>query len=83
MKEKILKVAKSFGFDNYMFVGNWNSYNIYTPYNNDGTIPCIGQPVFVLVKGEEIRVAEESEWEYIQYFFNPVAFFDTGCVLPL
>lgn len=75
MKEKILKVAKSFGFDNYMFVGNQNSYNIYTPYNNDGTIPCIGQPVFVLVKGEEIRVAEESEWEYIQYFFQSCSIF--------
>lgn len=63
MKKEILNIANQYGFDNYERVGNWEDYEIYTPCNNDGAIPYIGQPIFFLVKGNEIRIAEESEWE--------------------
>lgn len=61
-EKEILNIANQFGFDNYERVGNWHGYEIYAPYKNNGSIPCIGEPVFILVKGTEIRVAEEKEW---------------------
>ena len=62
MDKKILDLAKSFGFDNYEKVGEWNGYTIYSPYNNDGKMRFIGQPVFILSKGNETRVAMKEEW---------------------
>jgi hypothetical protein len=62
MEEKILKIVKSYGFDNYKTLTTWNGYTVHTPYNSDGSLPCIGQPVFILTKGNEVRIANESEW---------------------
>lgn len=58
----IIGIAKSYGFDNYEKVGEWKGYTIYSPYNNDGKMRFIGQPVFILSKGNETRVAMKEEW---------------------
>lgn len=62
MNRKIMAMAKSYGFDNYEKVGEWEGYTIYSPYNNDGEIRYIGQPVFILSKGNEVRTAMDDEW---------------------
>lgn len=62
MTKEILNLAKQYGFDNCEKVGRWKRYDIYAPFNNDGSRPCIGQPVFILFNDDETRVATESEW---------------------
>ncbi len=63
--EAILDLAKSYGFDAIEKPFCWNGYEVYTPYNKDGSMPFIGQPVFILKTRREIRVAAEFEWQEI------------------
>lgn len=61
----VLDLAKSYGFDAIEKPFYWNGYEVYSPYNKDGRIRFIGQPVFILQKGRETRVAAEFEWQEI------------------
>lgn len=58
----IMTIAKDYGFDSFERVTDWNGYEVYSPYNKDGSMPFIGQPVFILVKQGQARVATEDEW---------------------
>lgn len=58
----IMAIAKEYGFDAIEKLFNWNGYEVYSPYNKDGRMRFIGQPVFILVKQGQARVATEEEW---------------------
>ena len=66
--KSIVEVAKSYGFDGAEYVADWHGFNIFTPTMKNGEIPRIGQPVFILSKGDETRIATEKEWS--QFIFD-------------
>lgn len=49
-QEMIMAIAKEYGFDTFERIPDWKGYEVYSPYNKNGKMPFIGQPVFVLVK---------------------------------
>lgn len=66
--QKVIDLAKSYGFNSAEYVADWRGFNIFTPTMKDGEIPRIGQPVFILSKGDETRIATEKEWsQFIAY----------------
>lgn len=59
----VMAIVRSYGFDSFGYVTGWNGCEVYAPYNKDGSVPCIGQPVFILVKQGQVRIAAEKEWK--------------------
>lgn len=64
-RNAVLSIAEKYGFDAFDRIDDWNGYEVYSPYNKDGKIRFIGQPVFILVRQGRARVANEQEWEQI------------------
>lgn len=69
--EQILKLAKKIGADGAEFATKWNGFNVYTPtYKGDET-PIIGNPQFILVSGETIKLALTDEaFEILDYLIK-------------
>lgn len=61
-QEMIMAIAKEYGFDTFERIPDWKGYEVYSPYNKNSKMPFIGQPVFILVKQGQARVATEEEW---------------------
>lgn len=62
MRYKIFEISQEYGFDNYKLVGYWQEYAIYSPFNYDEEIPCIGEPIFILSNKKETRIATKEEY---------------------
>ena len=61
MNNKIKQLAKEYGYDNAVEVGNWHGYSVYDPTFNDGEIHYVGLPLKILVKDNEIRMSTYDE----------------------
>ena len=57
----VVRLAKSYNFDNAEFVMEYEDCDVFTPFNNDGSIPIIGQPIFILSTKKMTRIATENE----------------------
>ena len=57
----VVKLAKSYNFDNAEFVMEYEDCDVFTPINNDGSTPIIGQPIFILSTNKMTRIATDSE----------------------
>lgn len=59
VKDWIIKM----GYNGVVFLGEWNSYNIYAPTHNKNSI-YTGSPIYFLEDGEGVRYATQEEtWE--------------------
>ncbi len=69
--QKIINLAKSYGFDGAEFTTEWYEYKVYTPtFNDPKKVAFIGEPVFILYDGKEVRLAASFEWEHILEILN-------------
>ncbi|NLY08555.1 MAG: hypothetical protein GXZ11_01435 [Tissierellia bacterium] len=61
-ERRILQLAQGYyyGFNIVRHIGEWKGYQVYSP-GEKGETPMIGLPVFVLVKGEEMRLSTHEE----------------------
>lgn len=61
--EIALKILQEIGLDieAVQFVARWKGFDVYGPDFGDGEPPAIGLPQFVLVKGNEGRMADYNE----------------------
>ncbi len=67
--DRLMEVAKSYGFDEVDYVGKRGVFNVYScGFKND--IGCVGLPVFLLENGGEIKVASERDTMSIMSFFS-------------
>lgn len=62
-KRRIVKFAREYGFDRAKKVGTYNGYDVYSPFTSNGDIPVIGFPHFILVKGDEIIMHIDDDFE--------------------
>lgn len=63
-KEQILKFAKDNGYDGILPLGKWKEYDAYEPTfagKEKDSFSCVGPPLMILVKGEEIRMSTIEE----------------------
>lgn len=60
MSEKVVEFAKKQGYKTAEFVTKWKGYDVYEPVFSD-ELSYIGLPLWILVKGSEIRMTDEKE----------------------
>lgn len=63
-KDKIIAFAKKEGYDGVLPLGKWREYDCYEPTfdgSDEENPACVGPPLIILVKGEEIRMSTEEE----------------------
>lgn len=61
MLSKIKQIAKEYGYDGAVEVGNWHGYSIYNLIFNDGVTRYIGPPLKILVKDNEVKISTYDE----------------------
>ena len=61
LKEKIIKMANSAGFDYVFLLEDWKEYDIYEPIFWDDKMHYIGKPHYILVTDKKIRWATDEE----------------------
>ena len=68
---KNIKLAiRALGANRYKKVKPWKGYEVYEPVYQERV--CIGLPIFVFVKGDEVRLADDEEaMEYLDYSTPP------------
>ena len=59
--KSVVKLAKSYNFDNAEFLMEYEDCDVFTPFNNDGSIPIIGEPIFILSTKKMTRIATDIE----------------------
>lgn len=62
--KKIIKLAKSYGFDGAEYIQDWGEHKVFLPtFNNPTKDVFIGQPIIILYDGKDARIASDLEWE--------------------
>lgn len=61
--DKIIAFAKKNGYDGVLPLGKWKEYDAYEPIfdGKDDNVACVGPPLMILVKGDEIRMSTVEE----------------------
>lgn len=72
---KVLDFVTSHGWSGAEYEMDWNGYNVYSLLSGDDVDsefpPCVGYPLVLLVKEDEIRVSTpEESLEYMQYYIQ-------------
>ena len=71
MDEKIKKVMLELGAKDMQKTYDWNGYEVYEAVYDYKGSPVIGYPDYLLVKGDELRMADIDEvFEYMRYQYN-------------
>ncbi|MGN0999685.1 MAG: hypothetical protein ACI4PO_09055 [Faecousia sp.] len=63
-KTQIVEFAKKNGYSDVSPLGKWKEYDAYEPIfegASENEPACVGQPLMILVKGEEIRMSTIDE----------------------
>lgn len=60
--QTIIDLAKSYDFDGAKFLTEWNGFQVFTPINDNGDAPAVGEPILILYNGKDTRVAARDEW---------------------
>lgn len=70
--ETVLHFAKSNGYDNAKYLGEWNGYTVYEPtFKDNEEDHIVGYPLSILVKDDKITFTTEEEcFEVLSYFDN-------------
>lgn len=64
---KVKKYVQKFGYDDALYRGIWQNYDVYEPVTEDEEPADVGRPEFVFVHDDTIRMATESEvFDYIR-----------------
>ncbi|WP_432204431.1 hypothetical protein ACQ9ZF_05075 [Cetobacterium somerae] len=59
--KKIKQFAIENGYDEVVYLGEWQGYKIYQPLFNDEDFPNVGLPLKIMVMDETIRMSEDDE----------------------
>lgn len=69
-REAIKGMMAGLGASRYKKAKPWKGYEVYEPVYQERV--CIGLPIFVFVKGDEVRLADDEEaMEYLDYSTPP------------
>lgn len=58
--DRINEFAVKQGFERAEYLKEWQDYSCYEPINDDEA-SCMGLPLLILVKGDEIRMSTTEE----------------------
>ena len=67
--KEIKDFAKSNGYDNAKYLGEWQGYKVYEPTFNDDKTHYVGYPLSILQKDDKIRFTTEQECFAVLDFF--------------
>lgn len=71
MNEKIEKIKSELGAKDMKKTYSWKGYDVYEAVYNYKNSPAIGYPDYLLVKGDEMRMADIDEvFEYMRYQYD-------------
>ena len=59
--DKVKEFAKKQGYDDVIYLREWNGFKVYEPVFEGEGVAYIGPPLVVLVKGENIRMSSVEE----------------------
>ena len=57
----ITEFAKKHGYDNAVYTGTWNEFDVYKPVKNSEEVTYTGVPFVILVQGDSIRMSTVEE----------------------
>lgn len=60
-KDRIMAFARQQGYDSIAELKPWRGYEVYEPLFEDDGMACVGLPLVILVKGDEIRMSTPEE----------------------
>ena len=67
----IVEFAKKHGYDNAIYSGEWNGFDVYEPVTNREDVAFTGVPFVILVQGDSIRMSTVDEsYERIEYLID-------------
>lgn len=59
--ERIIAYAKEQGYETAVYLNQWHGYDVYEPVYDSKCAACIGVPLVILVKNNEIRMSTVDE----------------------
>ena len=62
--KEIIAFAKANGYDGAIPLGKWRGYDAYEPTfdgADEDSVVCVGPPLMILAKGDEIRMSTAEE----------------------
>ncbi|HCG36154.1 MAG TPA: hypothetical protein DER23_07410 [Clostridiales bacterium] len=59
--KRIIAYAKEQGYETAVYLKQWKDYDVYEPVYDSSCAACIGVPLVILVKGDEIRISTVDE----------------------
>jgi len=59
--KKVVEFAQEHGYETAEPLGSWQGYDIYEPVYSKDEVSCIGLPLMIMVKGNEIRMSTTDE----------------------
>lgn len=69
-REKIREFAKNHGYEDVIYEGEWRGCSVYGRVFKGEEPRCLGYPLKILVKDDEIRLSTTKETrEYILYAY--------------
>lgn len=60
-QSEIIKFAQSIGYLGVKKIGQWREFDAYEPIFTEDGVAYVGQPLMILVKGNEIRMSTVEE----------------------